>query len=55
VTPKGERILDQLADDHARELKEHAPRLAKALKRIEKCAKKRCQRERSLINVVSIS
>jgi DNA-binding MarR family transcriptional regulator len=36
VTPKGERILDQLVDDHARELKEHAPRLAKALKRIEK-------------------
>jgi DNA-binding MarR family transcriptional regulator len=36
VTPKGERILDQLADDHAQELKEHAPRLAKALSRIEK-------------------
>jgi len=36
VTPKGERILDQLVDEHARELKEHAPRLAKALKRIEK-------------------
>jgi DNA-binding MarR family transcriptional regulator len=39
VTPKGERILDQLADDHARELKEHAPRLAKVLKRIEKYAR----------------
>jgi hypothetical protein len=39
VTPKGERILDQLADDHARELKEHAPRLAKALKRIGEHAK----------------
>jgi DNA-binding MarR family transcriptional regulator len=39
VTPKGERILEQLADDHARELKEHAPRLAKALKRIGEHAK----------------
>jgi DNA-binding MarR family transcriptional regulator len=34
VTRKGERLLDSLAGDHARELKEMAPRLAKALKRI---------------------
>ena len=34
VTRKGERLLDRLAGDHARELKEMAPRLAKALKRI---------------------
>lgn len=39
LTPKGERLLNQLADDHARELREHAPRLAKALKRVEKYAK----------------
>jgi DNA-binding MarR family transcriptional regulator len=34
VTRKGELVLDRLAGDHARELKEMAPRLAKALKRI---------------------
>jgi DNA-binding MarR family transcriptional regulator len=34
VTRKGELILDRLAGDHARELTEMAPRLAKALKRI---------------------
>ena len=34
VTPKGERVLRRLADDHARELNELAPRLAKALRRI---------------------
>ncbi len=36
VTRKGELVLDRLAGDHARELKEMAPRLATALKRIEK-------------------
>jgi DNA-binding MarR family transcriptional regulator len=34
VTRKGELVLDRLAGDHARDLKEMAPRLAKALKRI---------------------
>jgi len=34
VTRKGELVLGRLAGDHARELKEMAPRLAKALKRI---------------------
>jgi DNA-binding MarR family transcriptional regulator len=34
VTRKGEFVLGRLAGDHARELKEMAPRLAKALKRI---------------------
>ena len=34
VTPKGERVLRRLADDHARELNELAPRLAQALRRI---------------------
>ena len=34
VTRKGELVLDRLAGDHARELKEMAPRLAKAMKRI---------------------
>jgi DNA-binding MarR family transcriptional regulator len=38
ATPKGERVLRRLADDHARELHELAPRLAKALKRISKHA-----------------
>jgi DNA-binding MarR family transcriptional regulator len=33
-TRKGELVLGRLAGDHARELKEMAPRLAKALKRI---------------------
>jgi len=36
MTRKGELVLDRLADDHALELKEMAPRLAKALKRIAK-------------------
>jgi DNA-binding MarR family transcriptional regulator len=35
VTRKGELALGKLAGDHARELKEMAPRLAKALKRVE--------------------
>lgn len=34
VTRKGELVLGSLAGDHARELTEMAPRLAKALKRI---------------------
>lgn len=34
LTRKGELVLDRLAEDHARELTEMAPRLAKALKRI---------------------
>jgi DNA-binding MarR family transcriptional regulator len=34
LTRKGELVLDRLAGDHAQELKEIAPRLAKALKRI---------------------
>jgi DNA-binding MarR family transcriptional regulator len=34
LTRKGELLLDRLAEDHARELKEMAPRLAKSLKRI---------------------
>jgi DNA-binding MarR family transcriptional regulator len=34
ATRKGERVLDRLAGDHARELNELAPRLVKALKRI---------------------
>jgi DNA-binding MarR family transcriptional regulator len=34
VTQKGERVLRRLAVDHARELDELAPRLAKAMKRI---------------------
>jgi DNA-binding MarR family transcriptional regulator len=34
LTRKGELVLDRLAGDHARELTEMAPRLAKALKRI---------------------
>jgi DNA-binding MarR family transcriptional regulator len=34
LTRKGELVLGSLAGDHARELKEMAPRLAKALKRI---------------------
>lgn len=34
VTRKGELVLGRLAGDHARELREMAPRLAKALKRI---------------------
>ena len=36
VTRKGELVLDRLAGDHTRELKEMAPRLATALKRIGK-------------------
>lgn len=36
LTHKGELVLDRLAGDHARELKEMAPRLAKALKRVGK-------------------
>jgi DNA-binding MarR family transcriptional regulator len=36
VTRKGGLALGRLAGDHARELKEMAPRLAKALKRVEK-------------------
>jgi DNA-binding MarR family transcriptional regulator len=36
VTRKGELVLDRLAGNHARELKEMAPRLATALKRIGK-------------------
>lgn len=38
VTRKGERVLGKLSGNHARELKEMAPRLAKSLKRIGKCA-----------------
>lgn len=34
LTRKGKLILDRLAGDHARELNELAPRLAKALKKI---------------------
>jgi DNA-binding MarR family transcriptional regulator len=34
ATRKGERVLDRLAGDHARELNELAPQLVKALKRI---------------------
>jgi DNA-binding MarR family transcriptional regulator len=34
VTAKGERLLRRLAVDHARELDELAPRLAKALRRV---------------------
>jgi DNA-binding MarR family transcriptional regulator len=34
LTAKGERVLRQLADDHARELNELAPRLATALERV---------------------
>jgi len=36
MTRKGELVLDRLAEGHARELKEMAPRLAKALKHIGK-------------------
>jgi hypothetical protein len=35
VTRKGERIMEKLADDHAREINELAPRLLKTLKRID--------------------
>jgi len=35
VTRKGERIMERLADDHAREINELAPRLLKTLKRID--------------------
>ncbi len=35
VTRKGRQVLGRLSGDHARELKERAPRLAKALERIE--------------------
>jgi DNA-binding MarR family transcriptional regulator len=38
VTLKGRRILGQLADDHARELKELAPRLVHALERVRRHA-----------------
>jgi DNA-binding MarR family transcriptional regulator len=38
VTPKGQRTMDRLADDHAREIKDLAPRLVKALKRIDRHA-----------------
>ena len=34
ATRKGERVLERLAGDHAREINELAPRLVKALKRI---------------------
>jgi DNA-binding MarR family transcriptional regulator len=34
VTRKGRRVLERLAGDHARELNQLAPRLAKALKQI---------------------
>ncbi|HEY4379123.1 MAG TPA: MarR family transcriptional regulator [Acidobacteriaceae bacterium] len=34
VTAKGQRLLEHLAVDHARELDEMAPRLARALKRV---------------------
>ncbi len=36
MTRKGELVLDRLAENHAREMKEMAPRLAKALKCIGK-------------------
>ena len=35
VTRKGERIMERLAGDHAREINELAPRLLKTLKRID--------------------
>ncbi len=35
VTPKGQRILNDLSEDHARELNELAPRLIRSLKRIQ--------------------
>jgi DNA-binding MarR family transcriptional regulator len=38
ITRKGRRVLDRLAGDHARELSERAPRLAKALKHIHRYA-----------------
>jgi DNA-binding MarR family transcriptional regulator len=38
VTRRGERILGRLAGDHAKELNDLAPRLARALKRISKHA-----------------
>jgi hypothetical protein len=38
ATRKGERVLDSLAGDHAREIKDLAPRLVKALKRIDRHA-----------------
>jgi len=34
LTRKGKRLLRQLSEDHARELRERAPRLIKALERI---------------------
>jgi DNA-binding MarR family transcriptional regulator len=34
VTRKGQHVLSRLADDHARELNEMAPRLVKSLKHI---------------------
>lgn len=36
VTRKGERILNRLSEDHAQELNDAAPRLALALKQIQK-------------------
>jgi DNA-binding MarR family transcriptional regulator len=35
VTPKGMRLLDELAESHARELDEFAPKLVRALERIK--------------------
>ena len=36
VTRKGRQLLDRLSDDHARELRERAPRLEKALNHLRK-------------------
>lgn len=38
LTGKGKRLLDRLANDHAKELKERAPRLIKALENVTRHA-----------------
>ena len=45
LTRKGKLLLGRLADDHARELNERAPRLAITLKNISKFSHKRAQME----------
>ena len=45
LTRKGKRILGRLSDDHARELNELAPRLAKTLKNISRYSHKSAQME----------
>ncbi len=40
VTPKGQRLLNSLSEDHARELYERAPQLIRALTRIRRSARR---------------